>query len=425
MRRKLAILNPTVNSPATLLDDTFEVICVSPGEVTNLLGLEMRFHYTMHSIPCTGVELTMQNGATTRRALIIGDNNSRANIEQAANEGVLPPERLEQLLALYSWDGDLIIADAGAGLIHGVPSDFRDSPCPRVVCVHTPALPPEESGLYTLAEPGHRYALIAEHGQPSSLERAMAYRALAGAFTTVAPDELGAMLDASVGESVNRGQVVVRQGDRTDDLFVVLTGELTVAAGRRQKALIAPGEIFGEMAVITDAPRSATVRALTAARLIRIPGAAFRRFAAPLSPALPELWHNRSDLERVGIFARASVTVKNTLAGRAIRRTIAPGSTLIRQGSSSTTVYVLVKGRVQVYRGSDPLLVEGAPVILDPGAVIGETAPFLRKKRNASIVTLDECEVLAIRGRDFESIVRASPQLHHSIARVVRQRRAA
>ena len=425
MRRKLAILNPTVISPDTLLDDTFEVVCVAPGEVTNLLGLEMRFHYTMHSIPCAGVELTMRNGAVTRRALVTGDNSSRANIERAAAEGALPPERLEQLLALYRWDGDLLVADAGGGLIHGVPSDFRDCPCPAVVCVHTPALAPEERGLYTLAEPGHRYTLIAEHGQPSSLERAMAHRALAAAFTTVAPDELGAMLDASVGESVNRGQVVVRQGDRTDDLFVVLTGELAVTVGRRRVALIAPGEIFGEMAAVTDAPRSATVQALTAARLIRVPGSAFRRLAAPLLPALPVLWENRADLERVGIFSRASVTVKNTLARRAVRRAIAPGSTLVRQGSSSTTVYVLVRGRVQVYRGGDPLLVEGAPVILDPGTVIGETAPFLRKKRNASIVTLDACEVLAIRGRDFESIVRASPQLHHSIARVVRQRRAA
>jgi CRP-like cAMP-binding protein len=257
----------------------------------------------------------------------------------------------------------------------------------------------------------------------------MAYRAVASVFTTVDPDELSAMLDASVATSVNRGQIVVRQGDRTDDLFVVLTGELAVTVGqggeRSQAALIAPGEIFGEMAVVTEGPRNATVQAQTAARLVRVPGVAFRKFAHSLLPALPNLWHNRSDLEHVGIFSRASVTVKNALAHKAVRRCVGPGSTLIRQGSSSTTVYVLVKGRVQVYRGSDPLLVKGAPVILDPGTVIGEAAPFLRKKRNASIVTLDECEVLAIRGKDFERIVRASPQLHHSIAQVVRQRQAA
>jgi CRP/FNR family cyclic AMP-dependent transcriptional regulator len=140
---------------------------------------------------------------------------------------------------------------------------------------------------------------------------------------------------------------------------------------------------------------------------------------------LPALWRCRADLERAAIFGRASVTVKNALARHAVRRRLQPGETLIREGSASTTVFVLVEGRAQVYRGSEPLLVNGVPVILDPGSVLGEAAPFLRQPRNASIVTLDDCEVLAIRGADFERIVRASPQLHHGIAQVVRQRQAA
>jgi len=431
LRRKLAILNPTVSSPQTLLDDSFDITCVRAGEEVNHLGLKLRFHYTMHSIPCTGVELVMHDSGIERRALIVGDNNSRSNIEQAARDGAISEGRLRELLALYDWQGELIIADAGAGLIHGMPADFRDSRAQSVVYVHTPAIRAEERHLYTLAEPGHRYTLVQESSRPTPLERGIAYKALVDAFDAFDTDWFNALLDAAVSHSVNRGQIVVRQNDDSSDLYLVVTGELAVLAQRDgapvKVAVIQAGEIFGEMAGITATRRTATVISTTPARLLRVPGDVWRRFAAALKlvPSLPEMWQKRAALEQVTTLAHSSVTTKNALARYAVRRTIQPGTTLIREGSCSTTVYVLTEGRVQVYRGNAPLLMRGVPVILDPGTLIGETAPFLRKARNASIVTLDECEVLAIRGADFKQIVQRSPQLLHSISQVVHQRRAA
>ncbi len=432
LRRKLAILCPGVASPATLLDDAFELCPVRPGVDAELGGLRLRFHYTLHSIPCTGVELSLREaGGVLRRVLFAGDNASRAVIERAASEGVLAPERLAELTALFSWSGDLLVADAGAGQIHGTPADFRGSPAREVLFVHASALPDEEAGVSSLGAPGHRYTLSAESLRPSPLERSLAYRALADAFQVVDPDALSALLDGASAESANRGQVIVREGESSQDGFVTLSGELDVVArreGRAQRvAQIRAGEVFGEMAAINQAPRSASVVAQTPVRLVRIGGDALRRFAhaAGLYPSLPETWRARADLDRVAIFSDASVTTRNALARRAVRRAVEPGTTLIREGSPSTTVYVLCKGRVQVYRGSEPLLVGGAPVILEPGAVIGETGPFLARSRNASIVTLDECEVLAIRGGDFKQVVQRSPELHCSISRIVHARRAA
>jgi len=108
-----------------------------------------------------------------------------------------------------------------------------------------------------------------------------------------------------------------------------------------------------------------------------------------------------------------------------VARTLEAGITLIRECSTSNTVFVLVRGRVQIYKGASPLLVGGAPIIVEPGTLIGETAPFLDQPRNASIVTLDECEVLAIRGADFRRVVERSPHLFCHISRTVRERKAA
>ena len=430
MRRKLAILYPDVNNPRRLLDDAFDLVLVEPGVDYALFGLGLRFHYTMHPLPCTGVCLSMRDGMLTRRVLIVGDNNSRANIQQAADEGVISPARAQELLALYDWEGDLLIFDAGAGPIHGMPDDFAGNRSAAVVGVHRQA----EEGLgggMTQAEAGHRYTVVPERPRPTPLERGLAHRALREALEVVAdPDWLDALLDAATPQSVNRGHVVIRQQGQGRDVFVCLTGELAVLADvdgePRQVAAIHAGEIFGEMAAVNDEPRSASVVAVTPSRLLRIPDEVFQRFSAEagLSSVLPELWRRRRDLESAGVLAGASVTTRNQFARRATRRSIAPGSTLIREGSRSSTVFVLVQGRVQVYKGNEPLLVNGAPIIVEPGSLIGETAPFLKKARNASIVTVDECEVLAIRGADFKRIVQRSPQLFFNISRVVQQRAA-
>ncbi|MFH1807921.1 MAG: cyclic nucleotide-binding domain-containing protein [Pseudomonadota bacterium] len=431
LRRKLAILNPQVSRPERLLDDAFDLVYVEPGREVSFLGLTLRFHYTMHAIPCTGVELSMRVGTEIKRVLVVGDNNARANIEQAATQGVIDAARRDELLALYAWQGDLLIADAGGGLIHGVPADFAGNPSRDVVCVHTGALKPEERHLYTLAAPGLRYTLVSEQRGPTPLERGLAHRALNEAFTQSASAWLDAMLDAAEPLSVNRGQIVVRNGDSGQDLYVALTGELAVLIEEdgtsRQVATVNAGEVFGEMAVVNSAPRSATVMAQTPARLLRIPGELFHCFVADakLTGSLPELWSKRHDLERVTVLSNASVTTRNLLARAAVRRQVEPGATLIREGSQSDTVFILVQGRVQVYKGAAPLLAGGTPIIVEPGSLIGETAPFLKQARNASIVALDACEVLAIRGSDFKRVVQCAPQLFLAISRVVRSRQAA
>ena len=427
LRRKLAILNPQVSSPGTLLDDAFDVRIVEAGQEYAHRGLGMRFHYTMHSVPCTGVELSVCGPAGRKRVLITGDSDSREHIERAAAGGAVPAERYRQLMELYAWDGDLVLADAGGGAIHGAENDFEGSRA-EVVHFHTGKL--EAPHRHTLARAGHRYTLIADQGRPSALERGIAQRALVQAFPGGDGDAIAVLLDAATVSSVNTGQVVLRQGEESWDLYAVITGELAVVIERDGEAAevgrVDAGEVFGERAGVGGAPRAATVIAVTPTRLVRVPGEEFIRFsiAARLPGELPELWGRRRALEGVRMLASASSSIKSQLAQHAVPRSVAAGATLIRENSTSDTVFVLVRGRVQIYKGQSPLLVDGAPIIVEPGTLIGETAPFLERPRNASIVTLDACEVLAIRGKDFKRIVEKSPQLFCHISRTVRQRAA-
>jgi predicted acylesterase/phospholipase RssA/CRP-like cAMP-binding protein len=85
--------------------------------------------------------------------------------------------------------------------------------------------------------------------------------------------------------SIPGGSVLIREGDPPDSLYLVAAGRLRVvsidAAGEeRHLAEIGRGDLVGEMALITNRPRSATVYALRDTHLLKLSTDDFTRFAA-------------------------------------------------------------------------------------------------------------------------------------------------
>jgi CRP-like cAMP-binding protein len=83
-------------------------------------------------------------------------------------------------------------------------------------------------------------------------------------------------------ERVAPGGVVFREGDSAQCLYVLLDGEVEVLkkshAGREHRvAVLGPSDCFGEMSLIDVQPRSATVRAVAPARLLRMTSEDFDR----------------------------------------------------------------------------------------------------------------------------------------------------
>jgi CRP-like cAMP-binding protein len=70
------------------------------------------------------------------------------------------------------------------------------------------------------------------------------------------------------------GEVIVQKGERGDSFYLMLDGRATVVGGRRRRTL-GPGDFFGELALIDGGPRSATVKATTGVRTMKLPRRAF------------------------------------------------------------------------------------------------------------------------------------------------------
>ena len=99
-------------------------------------------------------------------------------------------------------------------------------------------------------------------------------------------DEQLRLLTPVVGrKSVSRSAMVLAAGDLTDSLYIVLSGRLKVmmsdAEGKEViLSILGPGEFFGEMGLIDDAPRSASVVAIEACELLFIAKRDFKKALA-------------------------------------------------------------------------------------------------------------------------------------------------
>jgi len=89
-------------------------------------------------------------------------------------------------------------------------------------------------------------------------------------FADVPGEELAQVALAAEELEREDGEEIVREGEAGDALYLVLAGRLGVSRNGRAVAEVGEREIFGELALLDPAPRSATVRALGEVRLLRL-----------------------------------------------------------------------------------------------------------------------------------------------------------
>lgn len=134
------------------------------------------------------------------------------------------------------------------------------------------------------------------------------------------PEEIQAIVPFVDSIEVPQGQRVFSQGDRADALYFIEDGTARVLlengtdlGGKRA------GEVFGEMALLTGEPRSATVRAETDLKLLRISREDFEHVARG-SPRLESALRELAERHRAGLaLARIGIAERRSWRGTALR----------------------------------------------------------------------------------------------------------
>jgi CRP-like cAMP-binding protein len=152
---------------------------------------------------------------------------------------------------------------------------------------------------------------LLDHQRPSDRQAVMAEVAL---MQPVSPTERARLAQVLRVHRLEPGTMAVRLGDPGDSMFVVAAGVMEVRTGaddnQARANVLGAGSVFGEMALLTGEPRSATVRALCPAVLYELS----RPMLAPLLSERPGLadelalameQNRQRDLRRLGAAAQA------------------------------------------------------------------------------------------------------------------------
>jgi hypothetical protein len=232
----------------------FKLIEVEPGKTSNYFGMDIEPHVTVHSIPTIGATFSIVNNGSRRTLCVVGDNNSMTTIRDMNEKGMVRDETLENLERIYTERFNMLVADGGAGAIHGDPSDARASDADRVIFVHVDELSTEFSTTFSLASSGKRYTII--EGD-SSLYTSQVNHYLTNWLGRPFPNRwMRSLLAEEEIRRYNQDDVIIVQGaDTRGYVYLILTGYCDVIRHDNAKyktvARLQAGDIIGEMAVIT------------------------------------------------------------------------------------------------------------------------------------------------------------------------------
>jgi CRP/FNR family transcriptional regulator len=125
-------------------------------------------------------------------------------------------------------------------------------------------------------------------------------------FAGLPPGDADAFLAVAHEHELEAGSTLIREGERGARVlafFIVLAGEVAIEVGGRRIAARGPGDYLGEVALLNDTPRTATVTAMTDVRCLALSAWDFRRFA--------EKHPETAERLRQHIAARASDTAES------------------------------------------------------------------------------------------------------------------
>ena len=223
----------------------------------------------------------------------------------------------------------------------------------------------------------------------------------------VAP--LEALLSALRSRECATGDVVVRQGEPGGEAYVVVDGALEVLREDRgsqpvRLASLGPGRLFGEMALVSAAPRAATVRALEPTQLLVISRETLARVHAEYPEVGEELGRFcqarmvENLLRHSELLAVVPLAQRTALLERFTVTTFAPGDALVAAGQPARGLFLIASGEVEVF-GADEQGEQVRLARLGPGDFFGESALALDRRANATVVATHETVTLSL-GRD-------------------------
>jgi len=242
-------------------------------------------------------------------------------------------------------------------------------------------------------------------------------------------------------ESVDAGTVFFSENEKAskiflkrDKMYYLVEGQVGLFAKGQPIGNVKAGQIFGEMAAITDSPRSATARAHTPCRVLSLDDKGFYaalknkpEFALMLLGMmigrLRAMMTKLSGVPSAGdvkesprVFDKTLLASMASGLGEQAQQRYNRGQVIMVAGQTGALMYVVLEGRVSIsIRGA---LVQYVGV----GGVFGEMALVDQSPRAANAAAESDCVLLGISRNVFMNLIKSDPTFGASLLAAVAER---
>lgn len=229
--------------------------------------------------------------------------------------------------------------------------------------------------------------------------------------------DFAAVLGAMKLRRARSGEILLQEGEPGQSFFLLARG--SVAVTKRgvdaRLATLHDGAIFGEMALVSASPRTATVTAVSDCDLLELDREALTaasRSVATIALALDKFMRERllnNLLATAPLFRPLDRTQRFDLIRRFKAHDVAAGVTLIEEGAPGRGLFVLLAGQADVHKrdGDHKVLL----ATLGPGDVFGEISLLNDEPASATVSAAAQSTVLVLAKDVFARLVEAVPEI--------------
>ena len=225
-------------------------------------------------------------------------------------------------------------------------------------------------------------------------------------FKNLDPEQLRDIVDEMHRHEVKAGTEIIKQGAVADNFYVVETGDFNVlvsqdGAPAKVIATRGPSTSFGELALLYNSPRAATVIATSDAVIWAIDRIPFRRILTKGSRK--KLTEYESFLTQVNEFGALSSFERSKIAEALDEVSFPSNHVICKQGDAGDTFYIIKSGTVKITKTVDGVTEDIG--VLKSGNYFGELALRNSEPRAATISTLEPVVCLCMDHHSFVTLM--------------------
>lgn len=218
-------------------------------------------------------------------------------------------------------------------------------------------------------------------------------------FASLPPSARKFCIDAMSNRSMLPGDVIIKQGSVGDEFFVVERGSVDVFVNNEKCTTLKAPCAFGELALMYNAPRAATITCASEGVLWVTQRMTFRKTLA--SQSMQDTFDRVEFLKKVAILKDLDKTQLNSLSGALMEQRFPKGSNIVTEGDKDGNNFYLIKsGNVAVI-----VKAKGQVNTLKGGEFFGEGSLLKNTPRNATCKAMEDVVCLTLDRANFNAIL--------------------